>query len=177
MKLKNNKIFIFFLGFLIGGIMFGSIGIYAATLSFDSGDVDHTKSDNTKTTVEAALNELYSKANAGKTIIDLGTAKSFDLTSYEGYQNFTVDDFIIAASSGSYSQSQNMGGQNTVQNITPSASYSASISKSYNQSTGILTVSRTVSISASCSMYRDGTFSKSTPAKTVTEAVHVYLIK
>ena len=58
---KNN--IKFFLGFLIGGIMFGGIGIYAATLSFASGDVDHTKSDGTNITVKAALDELYSMSS------------------------------------------------------------------------------------------------------------------
>ena len=57
--LKNNLKFIF--GIIVGIIITSTV-IYAEQLSFASGDVDHTKSDGTKTTVEAALNDLYSKA-------------------------------------------------------------------------------------------------------------------
>ena len=69
-----------------------------------------------------------------------------------------------------------MGGQNTVQNITPSATCTISVDKNYNASTGVLTAKEVVNISASCSMYRDGTFSKSTPNKQYNNAVQVYLV-
>ena len=45
----------------MGGFLFSGI-TYAATLNFASGDVQHTKSDGSKTTVSAAINELYSKS-------------------------------------------------------------------------------------------------------------------
>ena len=57
--MKKHKQFI--LG-LLSGIMISSITVYAATLNFASGDVEHTKSDGSKTTVSAAINELYGKS-------------------------------------------------------------------------------------------------------------------
>lgn len=109
-------------------------------------------------------------------MINLGTGTSFDVSNYNGYQNFTTDNFIVCAKSGSYSQSQNMGDQNTVLNITPSASCNISVSKSYNATTGILTASEVVKISAACSMYRDGNFTKVTSVKTTTNSVQTYLV-
>ena len=57
---KNIKVVI---AFILGGIVFGGvgIGIYASTVS--SSVVTYTKSDNTNTTVEGALNELYDKSD------------------------------------------------------------------------------------------------------------------
>lgn len=115
-------------------------------------------------------------SGGGSKVVDLGTGSSFNVSGYSGYKNFTNDNFIVCAKSGSYSQFQNMGGQNTVQNITPSAYCSINVTKSYNAETGILSASENVSISAACSMYRDGTFSKSTPSKSYTNSVQVYLI-
>ena len=60
--LKNNiKLF---LGIIIGGIVFGTIGVYAAIL-YASSDVsyDNTTSGLTSTNVQDALDELYTKAN------------------------------------------------------------------------------------------------------------------
>ena len=57
--IKNN-----FIGFILGIIV--STGVtYAATVSFNSGDVSHTKSNGTTTTVQAALNDLYTIHNGG----------------------------------------------------------------------------------------------------------------
>lgn len=119
----------------------------------------------------------YIKISGGKKIIDLGTNTTFNVSGYHGYQSFTVsENFIICAKAGSYSQSQNMGEQNTVQHITPSAQCSISVQTNYDASTGILTAKEVVDIYASCSMYRDGYFSKTTPSKTINNAVHVYLV-
>ena len=65
--IKNNlkTIIAFILGMLVSGI-----GATAVTLSFASGDVEHTKSDGTKTNVKAAINDLYSKATAGDATSD-----------------------------------------------------------------------------------------------------------
>ena len=60
--MKNNLKLI--IGFILGIVVSG-IGVYAAGLSFASGDVEHTKANGTKTTVEAAVNELYSIHNSG----------------------------------------------------------------------------------------------------------------
>ena len=51
--IKNNLI-----GFIIGGIIFGCISVYATTL-IASVDVTYSNSDSTVTTVKGALDELY----------------------------------------------------------------------------------------------------------------------
>ena len=65
--MKNNIKQI--IGFILGIIVSG-IGVYATGLAFASGDVEHTKSNGTKTTVEAAVNELYSIHNSGNATAD-----------------------------------------------------------------------------------------------------------
>ena len=115
-------------------------------------------------------------SGGGAKVVNLGSGTSFNVSGYSGYKNFTNDNFIVCAKAGSYSQSQNMGEQNTVQYITPSASCTINVTKSYNANTGVLSASENVSISASCSMYRDGFFSKSTPARNYTNPVQVYLV-
>ena len=58
---KNVKtIAAFILGMFISGIT-----VSAITLNFASGDVAHTNADGSKTTVSAAINDLYSKAASG----------------------------------------------------------------------------------------------------------------
>ena len=47
------------------GVIISGMTVYGATVSFNSGDVQHTKSDNTTTTVQAALNDLYTIHNSG----------------------------------------------------------------------------------------------------------------
>lgn len=74
-------------------------------------------------------------------IIDLGTAKSFDLTSItDNYGNITVDDFIIEANSCTLSGQScgNVSGNNT----WISAQYT--ITKEYDASMGILTAYATI---------------------------------
>ena len=39
--------------------------------------------------------DTWNPFKSGGSIIDLGTATSIDLTSYSGYENFTVDNFIV----------------------------------------------------------------------------------
>jgi len=60
--IKNNLKAV--IAFIAGAIMFSGI-TYAATFNFASGDVEHTKSDGSKTNVKAALNDLYVKASQG----------------------------------------------------------------------------------------------------------------
>ena len=55
--LKNNIKLI--IGIIIGGIVFGGIS-YAVATGISSGDVTYTA--NNQTTVQGALNDLYSKA-------------------------------------------------------------------------------------------------------------------
>ena len=51
---------------IILGVIISNTTIYAA--NFASGDVEHTKSNGTKTTVQAALNELYTIHNSGTAV-------------------------------------------------------------------------------------------------------------
>jgi len=41
------------------------------------------------------MNELYEMYDDLESVIYLGEGTSFDLTSYEGYENFTIDNFIV----------------------------------------------------------------------------------
>lgn len=59
-KFLNNNLKLI-IGFMAGAIIFSG-ATYAVTLNFASGDVEHTKADGSKTTVHAAINELYGKA-------------------------------------------------------------------------------------------------------------------
>ena len=63
----------------------------------------------------------------------LGTGQSFDLSSYSGYQNFTVDNFVFKATGGNNESSfyYTKDGSNIHAN--------GGIIAQYNQSTGILT--------------------------------------
>ena len=69
----------------------------------------------------------------------LGEGTTFDVSSYSGYQNFTVDNFIVEAvgsssGNGSHNHSSNFTDTNTAQ-----VSCSINAGKTYNPSTGILT--------------------------------------
>lgn len=148
---KNN--IKFFLGFLIGGIMFGGIGIYAASLSFASGDVDHIKSDGTKTDVRTALNDLYALANNSNSVsthligsFSTGNATgdaTIDISSkYEKFKEITADNIIIVPKSMSFSAdrySTTNSGQGV--GISPYL-------KSYDSNTGKITVGNNGSYSA-----------------------------
>ncbi len=72
--IKNNlKVFAAF----ILGIVVSGISVYASGISFASGDVVHVKANGTTTTVEAAINELYSIHTSGNAITgDILTGKT-----------------------------------------------------------------------------------------------------
>jgi len=57
-KLKHNTLF----GIIIGGIIFGSIGIYAAS-TYNASDILYTKDDGTTTNVNAIINDLNTTIN------------------------------------------------------------------------------------------------------------------
>ena len=63
MEKKTVNKFRVIIAFLLGVASSGTI--YASGLSFNSGDVEHAKSNGTTTTVKAALNELISIHNDG----------------------------------------------------------------------------------------------------------------
>lgn len=71
---------------------------------------------------------------SGKQVVYLGAGTSFNVSSYEGYQNFTTDNFIVGANSGH--SSQGASGKYTcnpkIEGFT--------ISKSYNASSGVLSI-------------------------------------
>lgn len=88
-----------------------------------------------------------------KTVVDLGTGTSFNVSNITGYKKFTKDNFYIVCTSASGSSSS-IGKQNgqwwtpgdgricydMVVNYTGNTA-SATIGKTYNQSTGVLTLS------------------------------------
>lgn len=158
------------LAFILGGLIFSGIGIYAASLSFASGDVDHIKNDGTTTTVEEALNELYAKSESGK-VIDLGTGTSFDVSSYSGYQNFTVNNFLIIPSVSKSGSAR--GGGTEEGSYGHTLSTSTTLTPSYNASTGVYQVK--------CRLYAHAQFRNhsgdSTYDNTTDVSVHAYLIK
>ena len=144
-KLKNkNTLFGLSLGLLLGGIIFGSIGVVAVTLTADQVSFTPNDSSFSVNNTKAAIDSLYDMAlNNSQSVVYLGTGTSFDLTSYSGYQNFTADNFIVgiqkATASGSVSVGVGLSGGGSA-----SASVSApsiTVSKSYDASTGLLTVS------------------------------------
>lgn len=71
----------------------------------------------------------------GSQVIDLGTGTSFNVKSYDGYQNFTVDNFLIKTFSGSSIKA----GTSQAPGEGEQGEGSVSLTKSYNASTGKLT--------------------------------------
>ena len=67
----------------------------------------------------------------------LGTGTSFNVSSYEGYQNFTVDNFIVGATGLAASAS---GGVGYADDYHTSFGGGGNISKSYNSSTGVFKI-------------------------------------
>ena len=123
------------LGFILGGLIFGSIGIYAANL-YNANDISYTTNDGTKTNVNDALNELYNEgSDTGKAIL-LGTARTYDLSSYPGYQNFTANNFICVVDGFE----TRVGNSDFSGNIGANTWYYAP-TKSYNASTGVFSFS------------------------------------
>lgn len=174
--IKKDIIKVFVLGIIIGGIIFSGISVVAITLTANEISYTSSESEFTATNVKSAIDELYkiSQENTGtQKVVDLGTGTSFDLTSYEGYQNFTNSNFIIvSASSMSNSGSSSFQpGYSASVNSTVTASYSTT--KSYNASSGILTAYATLSGSFSRA---GGVDSGRFPSFSSNEAVNVYLI-
>ena len=180
------------LGIVIGIIISSGI-VYAATTISSSSVMYGDK------TVSATLDDLINKTKvgtataadiaSGKTalvqgslvtgtnsggsrIIDLGTGTSFDVSSYAGYENFTVDNFIIEPINGSvsaYSSLWSSGAQSGQGRYTFSGVLN--LTKSYNSSSGILSSYATISGSASSNL------SGTTPARGTKDlSVNAYLI-
>ena len=100
--------------------------------------------------------------------IDLGTGTSFNVSSYDGYENFTVNNFIVEP----LNATGTLAWFNHATNISAKGSGSSTLNlnKAYNQSTGVFSAYTTFS---STIIMSDSTFSKSW---TGTGTVHAYLI-
>jgi len=98
-----------------------------------------TNMEDTGMTTEQSnqLQALYDDLQ-GKTskVYKLGSGTNFNVSHIDGYQNFTIDNFIISYKSISLTVSVDGGGSTA----EGSQSTSANISKSYNASTGVLTI-------------------------------------
>lgn len=143
--IKVNKKFIS--GVLVGSFLFGGIGVTAVTLN--ANQVTYSPSDesfnvsNTGTAIDA-LYELAKNADAN--IVLLGTlGSSFNLTGYEGYQNFIVGKNIFfipvglsVSVSNSYTHTNCSSG--TYVGGANSSGFNSSLI-TYNASTGIVTTS------------------------------------
>ncbi len=62
--MKQNVI-----GFIVGGIVFGSLVAYATSLGSDDVTYDNTTSGSSATTVKEAIDDLYTKASSGGEIV------------------------------------------------------------------------------------------------------------
>ena len=73
---KNNVKLV--IGLIIGGVVFGTIGVYAATTLL-SQSVYYNKSTSgaTSTNVQGALDELYTRASKWLNPNDMGTPKYY----------------------------------------------------------------------------------------------------
>ena len=91
--IKNNTL----LGIIIGGIIFGSIGVGAAAYLYSSNQISYSNSNSSMTNVKEALDDLYNLTNignatsadiyAGKTALVQGklvTGTSQSVTSFSG---------------------------------------------------------------------------------------------
>lgn len=67
--------------------------------------------------------------------VNLGTGTSFDVSSYEGYRNFTVDNFIIGALSGN----NGVSGYSTANSAGKVEGFL--LQKNYDAESGTLTIS------------------------------------
>lgn len=78
--------------------------------------------------------------NLGSDLIDLGTNTSFNVSSYEGYEKFTVDNFLIKTLSNTeISKLGNMSGSATAAQNYVTLTSTMKLIKQYDSSTGLLT--------------------------------------
>ena len=90
--IKNNiKIVI---AFILGGVVFGTLGVYAATtLLSQSVYYNNTNSGATSTNVQGALDELYTRASKWLNPNDMGTPQYYATTGiYKGWCSSTNRD-------------------------------------------------------------------------------------
>ena len=136
MKKIINSLFMF----ILGGIIFGSI-VYATTYYAKDVAYEPTDASWEVSNVEEALNSLYSMETNNKKMILLGSGTSFDLTSYDAYERFTIDDFIVEIVSASETKAAADGGSDPGGcNPYYGKASGFSINKVYDSSSGILTI-------------------------------------
>ena len=101
-------------------------------------------------------------------MVDLGTGTSFDVSSYPGYQNFTVDNFYISSFENGNLPNQTASGTSSNDNYGVYGSITCR--KDYSQATGVLNYY----IYSSATGWRGKTERSVTTS--LTTSVHVYLI-
>lgn len=84
---------------------------------------------------------LEGKGNKQKTV-NLGSGTSFNVSSYIGYERFTLSNFRIASVSISSQSNAWYGGTGAATVVSPLAT--KTMTMSYNNSTGVLTISNNV---------------------------------
>lgn len=94
-----------------------------------------TASNASPATMAANIGSIKS----GATIVNLGTARSINVSSYEGYKNFTAANFFPVCAS-SHNATGNVGNDGWNGNVKARA-YFTGVSVSYNASTGVVTIS------------------------------------
>ena len=102
---------------------------------------------------------MIKTGGAGCLVYDLGTGTSFNISSMKGYQNLTIDNFVVAPPTGDSA---------CAGNVDPNTGWLCggySVTRSYNSQTGVLSLD----ISAS---YSAGGYSGSSPKK----SFHAYCI-
>ena len=151
----------------------------------NNGELNWKPTTNTTYTVEpgyysggtldssGAYNAGYAagKTDSTSSIIDLGTGTSFNVSGYEGYQNFTVNNFLIAPSTSASASNSSSIIPTYSNTSTMKVSSSSSITSSYNKSTGVFSCRLSLSASTSYS-----TSSGSAPSASSSGSVHAYLI-
>ena len=84
---KNIKLVI---GFIVGGIVFGTVGVYAATtLLSQSVYYNNSTSGATSTNVQGALDELYTRASKWLNPNDMGTPQYYAFGKYKAWCSST----------------------------------------------------------------------------------------
>ena len=83
--------------------------------------------------LQALYDKLINIDDGKRTVIYLGNSNSYNLNNYEGYQDFTIDNFLIEVISTSTSgyANDNVGSFSVPCNVT----------KTYDSSTGDLSIS------------------------------------
>lgn len=78
------------LAFIIGGIVFGTIGVYAATtLLSQSVYYNNSTSGATSTNVQGAIDELYTRSNTWINPMNMGTPQYYAFGIYKGWCTIT----------------------------------------------------------------------------------------